>query len=123
MVAQVTSSKTSLSGYITRQDSRSSPSSAKCSNSTANRALGSSSSNIVMLIGAIVALHAESRPKRIMPSRQQQIRVNLTSEPWRRELTSLRQVLKSPRRRLCPEAKPLTPYCPAFENKGFELSP
>src|SRR3984893_13801354 len=46
IVAQVTSSITSLSGYITRQGSRSSPSWEKCFRRTATRARGTSSSRI-----------------------------------------------------------------------------
>src|ERR1700693_2732652 len=60
IVAQVTSSITSLSGYITRQGSRSSPSWEKCFRRTAKRARGTSSSRIEAVLVSMIALHAES---------------------------------------------------------------
>src|ERR1700730_13674394 len=85
MVAQVTNSRTSLSGYMTRQDSRSSPSWEKCCKSRPSRARGVSSSKIEMVIGAMIALHAESERQRNHDPASRQNHsfqpVNLTSWP------------------------------------------
>src|ERR1700732_5018543 len=85
MVAQVTNSRTSLSEYMTRQDSRSSPSWEKCCKSRPSRARGVSSSKIEMVIGAMIALHAESERQRNHDPASRQNHsfqpVNLTSWP------------------------------------------
>ena len=59
IVPHVTISRTSFSGHMTRQGSRSSSSSEKCSSSP-SRARDISSSRIVTVIGAMIALHAGS---------------------------------------------------------------
>jgi len=66
IVAQVTSSSTSLSGYITRQGSRLSSRSEKCCKSTASRARGASCSMIRVMIALHQRIRAttESQPER-----------------------------------------------------------
>ena len=59
MVAQVTKSSTSRSGYITRHGSRASSSSEKCCSNSASRARGTSASSIVSVMALMIALRVE----------------------------------------------------------------
>src|SRR3984893_13542590 len=97
IVAQVTNSRTSRRGYMTRQDSRSSPSSEKWCNSRPNRARGISSSMIVSAKVSMIALHANQSAQGITtrPSTQNHPTwpVNLSSEPWALSPVELTQAL------------------------------
>src|ERR1700676_736512 len=86
IVAQVSNSITSLSGYMTRQGSRSSPSSEKCLSRMASRARGTSSFRIVAVKATMVALHANQSAHGITALVSIQNYpvwpVNLSSQPW-----------------------------------------
>ena len=113
IVAQVTNSSSSRRGYMTRQGSRSSPSSEKCCNSRPNRARGISSSMIVSVKAAMIALHANQSAQGIMtrPSIQNHPTspVNLSSEPWVNAGVSLPNQRAKSRN---PGLSPTTVMCP-----------
>src|SRR6202049_688578 len=127
MVAQVTNSSTSASGYMIRPGSRSSESSEKCSKSSARRARGKSSSTNMMLRSCMIALLPnQPQPGNHVPLSTQNHPnqpVNLTSEPCLPAvdtLTILQDTIESVDEEIRAKAKLKSEIRLTGDNHGFQ---